>query len=94
MAWSSDFDHVDRHDTAAEGFYEDRLKLIEAYDRAGIYGYHCAEHIRRRSHGAPRQVSISPPSRSAPSAEFRALVYTLRSITRSGWPKKSACSTR
>ena len=38
------FDHVDRHDQPLSDFYEDRFKLIEAYDRAGIYGYHCAEH--------------------------------------------------
>ena len=38
------FDHVDRHDQPLGAFYEDRLKLMEAYDRAGIYGYHCAEH--------------------------------------------------
>ncbi len=38
------FDHLDRRDGALAGFYEDRLKLIEAADRAGIAGYHLAEH--------------------------------------------------
>ncbi len=38
------FDHLDRRDEALTGFYEDRLKLIEAADRAGLAGYHLAEH--------------------------------------------------
>ena len=49
------FDHVDRNDLPLTQFYEDRLKLIEAYDRAGIYGYHCAEH-----HSTPLGMSPSP----------------------------------
>jgi alkanesulfonate monooxygenase SsuD/methylene tetrahydromethanopterin reductase-like flavin-dependent oxidoreductase (luciferase family) len=49
------FDHVDRHDQPLVDFYEDRLKLIEAYDRAGIYGYHCAEH-----HSTPLGMAPSP----------------------------------
>src|SRR4051812_50226170 len=49
------FDHVDRHDQPLKDFYEDRLKLIEAYDRAGIYGYHCAEH-----HSPPPGMAPSP----------------------------------
>ena len=49
------FDHVDRNDLPLAQFYEDRLKLIEAYDRAGIYGYHCAEH-----HSTPLGMAPSP----------------------------------
>ena len=49
------FDHVDRHDQPLSDFYEDRFKLIEAYDRAGIYGYHCAEH-----HSTPLGMAPSP----------------------------------
>ena len=49
------FDHVDRNDLPLNEFYEDRLKLIEAYDRAGFYGYHCAEH-----HFTPLGMSPSP----------------------------------
>src|SRR6185369_15411759 len=49
------FDHVDRHDQPLKDFYEDRLKLMEAYDRAGIYGYHCAEH-----HSTPLGMAPSP----------------------------------
>jgi alkanesulfonate monooxygenase SsuD/methylene tetrahydromethanopterin reductase-like flavin-dependent oxidoreductase (luciferase family) len=38
------FDHMDRGDTALPQFFEDRLHLVEMYDRAGFYGYHVAEH--------------------------------------------------
>ena len=59
-------------------FYEDRLKLIEAYDRAGIYGYHCAEH-----HSTPLGMAPSPSVYLAAIGQrtrrlrFGPLVYTL-----------------
>ena len=49
------FDHVDRYDLPLTQFYEDRFKLLEAYDRAGFYGYHVAEH-----HSTPLGMSPSP----------------------------------
>src|SRR3954453_19656349 len=72
------FDHVDRHDQPLADFYEDRLKLIEGYDRAGIYGYHCAEH-----HSTPLGMAPSPSVYLAAIAQrtkrlnFGPLVYTL-----------------
>jgi len=72
------FDHVDRHDLPLRDFYEDRLKLMEAYDRAGIYGYHCAEH-----HATPLGMAPSPSVYLAAIAQrtkrlnFGPLVYTL-----------------
>jgi alkanesulfonate monooxygenase SsuD/methylene tetrahydromethanopterin reductase-like flavin-dependent oxidoreductase (luciferase family) len=72
------FDHVDRNDLPLAQFYEDRLKLIEAYDRAGIYGYHCAEH-----HSTPLGMSPSPSVYMSAIAQrtkrlhFGPLVYTL-----------------
>jgi alkanesulfonate monooxygenase SsuD/methylene tetrahydromethanopterin reductase-like flavin-dependent oxidoreductase (luciferase family) len=72
------FDHVDRNDRPLPQFYEDRLKLIEAYDRAGIHGYHCAEH-----HSTPLGMSPSPSVFLAAVAQrtkrlhFGPLVYTL-----------------
>src|SRR4029079_11180824 len=72
------FDHVDRSDLPLADFYEDRLKLIEAYDRAGIYGYHCAEH-----HSTPLGMAPSPSVYLAAIAQrtrrlnFGPLVYTL-----------------
>ena len=72
------FDHVDRHDQPLKDFYEDRLKLIEAYDRAGIYGYHCAEH-----HSTPLGMAPSPSvylvavAQRTKRLRFGPLVYTL-----------------
>ena len=36
-------------------YYEDRLKIVEAYDRAGFYAYHLAEH-----HATPLGMAPSP----------------------------------
>jgi alkanesulfonate monooxygenase SsuD/methylene tetrahydromethanopterin reductase-like flavin-dependent oxidoreductase (luciferase family) len=49
------FDHLDRNDLPLNEFYEARLKLIEAYDRAGFYAYHVAEH-----HSTPIGMAPSP----------------------------------
>ena len=38
------FDHLDRYGGPLADYYEDRLKIAEAYDRAGFYAYHLAEH--------------------------------------------------
>jgi alkanesulfonate monooxygenase SsuD/methylene tetrahydromethanopterin reductase-like flavin-dependent oxidoreductase (luciferase family) len=72
------FDHVDRSDLPPNEFYEQRLKLIEAYDQAGIRTYHCAEH-----HSTPLGMSPSPSVFLAAVAtrtrrlRFGPLVYTL-----------------
>jgi alkanesulfonate monooxygenase SsuD/methylene tetrahydromethanopterin reductase-like flavin-dependent oxidoreductase (luciferase family) len=49
------FDHVDRAGNLLHQFYEDRLKIAEAYDRLGFYGYHVAEH-----HSTPLGMAPSP----------------------------------
>jgi alkanesulfonate monooxygenase SsuD/methylene tetrahydromethanopterin reductase-like flavin-dependent oxidoreductase (luciferase family) len=49
------FDHLDRTGAALPDFYEDRLKIAEAYDRAGFYAYHLAEH-----HSTPLGMAPSP----------------------------------
>ena len=49
------FDHMDRAQVPLDQFYADRLRLVEAYDRAGFYGYHVAEH-----HATPLGVAPSP----------------------------------
>ena len=59
-------------------FYADRLRLVEAYDRAGFYGYHVAEH-----HATPLGVAPSPGVWLAAVAQrtkrlrFGPLVYLL-----------------
>ncbi len=49
------FDHMDDAGVPLAKLYADRLKLVEAYDRAGIYGYHLAEH-----HSTPLGCAASP----------------------------------
>lgn len=49
------FDHVDDSGLPFKQHLENRLKLIEAYDRCGIHGYHVAEH-----HCTPLGYSPSP----------------------------------
>jgi alkanesulfonate monooxygenase SsuD/methylene tetrahydromethanopterin reductase-like flavin-dependent oxidoreductase (luciferase family) len=49
------FDHMDRGDTPLSQFFEDRMQLVEMYDRAGFYGYHVAEH-----HATPLGMAAAP----------------------------------
>jgi alkanesulfonate monooxygenase SsuD/methylene tetrahydromethanopterin reductase-like flavin-dependent oxidoreductase (luciferase family) len=49
------FDHLDRTGTPLSEYYEDRLKIVEAYDRSGFYAYHLAEH-----HSTPLGMAPSP----------------------------------
>ena len=72
------FDHMDRGDVPLHQFFEDRMQLVEAYDRAGFYGYHVAEH-----HATPLGVAPAPGVWLAAIAQrtrqlrFGALVYLL-----------------
>jgi alkanesulfonate monooxygenase SsuD/methylene tetrahydromethanopterin reductase-like flavin-dependent oxidoreductase (luciferase family) len=72
------FDHLDRNDLPLNEFYEDRLQLIEAYERAGFYAYHVAEH-----HSTPIGMAPSPSVFLAAIAQrtqrlrFGPMVYAL-----------------
>ena len=72
------FDHLDKKDAPLTEIYEERLRLIEAYDRGGFYAYHLAEH-----HGSPLGMAPSPGVFLASVAQrttrlrFGPLVYTL-----------------
>ena len=72
------FDHLDRNDRPLHAFYEERLKIVEAYDRGGFYAYHTAEH-----HATPLGLAASPSVFLAAVAQrtqhlrFGPLVYTL-----------------
>ena len=88
------FDHMDRGTVPLGEQYENRLKLIEAYDRAGICTYHLAEH-----HATPLGMAPSPSVFLAAVAQrtrtlrFGPLVYTLPLYHPLRVRKKSACST-
>jgi alkanesulfonate monooxygenase SsuD/methylene tetrahydromethanopterin reductase-like flavin-dependent oxidoreductase (luciferase family) len=72
------FDHMDRGDLPLGRQYEERLRLIEAYDAAGFHAYHLAEH-----HATPLGMAPSPSVFLAAVAQrtnrlrFGPLVYTL-----------------
>ena len=72
------FDHLDRGDLSLRDYYESRLKLIEAYEQAGFYAYHVAEH-----HSTPLGMAPSPSVFLAAVAQrtlrlrFGPLVYAL-----------------
>ena len=59
------FDHLDRYGGALADYYDDRLKIVEAYDRAGFYAYHLAEHHATPLGMAPSPSVSLPPWRSA-----------------------------
>ena len=72
------FDHMDRGLVPLHQFFRERLDLLEAYDTAGFYGYHVAEH-----HATPLGVAPSPGAWLAAAAQrtkqlrLGALVYLL-----------------
>ncbi len=49
------FDHLDNDHLPVDRFYDERLQIIEAYDRAGFHAYHVAEH-----HATPIGMAPSP----------------------------------
>jgi alkanesulfonate monooxygenase SsuD/methylene tetrahydromethanopterin reductase-like flavin-dependent oxidoreductase (luciferase family) len=49
------FDHLDRSPSPLAQYYEERLALIELFDRAGFHAYHVAEH-----HATPLGMAPSP----------------------------------
>ena len=49
------FDHVDDSGVLLKDHLENRLRIVTAYDRCGIHGYHVAEH-----HGTPLGYATSP----------------------------------
>ena len=72
------FDHLDHSGLPLAEFYENRLKLIEAYDRLGFYAYHLAEHHATPLGMAPSpSVFISAVAQRTRRLNFGPLVYTL-----------------
>jgi alkanesulfonate monooxygenase SsuD/methylene tetrahydromethanopterin reductase-like flavin-dependent oxidoreductase (luciferase family) len=72
------FDHLDRNDLPLKEFYESRLKLIEAYEQAGFYAYHVAEHHSTPIGMAPSpSVFLSAIAQRTKHIRFGPLVYAL-----------------
>ena len=72
------FDHLDRGDRSMSELYDERLRILELYDRLGFYAYHLAEH-----HSTPLGMAPSPSVFLASIAQrtqrlrFGPLVYLL-----------------
>ncbi len=72
------FDHVDRSALPLPEFYEARLKIVEAYDRGGFYGYHVAEHHSTRlGLAASPGVYLAAVAQRTRRLKLGPLVYTL-----------------
>jgi alkanesulfonate monooxygenase SsuD/methylene tetrahydromethanopterin reductase-like flavin-dependent oxidoreductase (luciferase family) len=72
------FDHLDRDGQPLAAYYESRLKLIEAYDAAGFYAYHLAEHHSTPLGMAPSpSVFLSAVAQRTARLRFGPLVYAM-----------------
>jgi alkanesulfonate monooxygenase SsuD/methylene tetrahydromethanopterin reductase-like flavin-dependent oxidoreductase (luciferase family) len=72
------FDHLDRNDLLLSAFYEERLKVIEAFDRCGFYAYHVAEHHFTPLGMAPSpSVFLSAIAQRTKRLRFGTFVYAL-----------------
>src|SRR6476646_11281399 len=72
------FDHLDRSPSSLADYYEERLEIVELFDRTGFHAYHLAEH-----HATPLGMAPSPSVFLAAVAQrtkrlrFGPLVYTV-----------------
>lgn len=72
------FDHLDRGERSPRELYEQRLQIVEEYDRAGFYGYHLAEHHSTPLGMAPSpSVFLSAVAQRTTRLRFGPLVYLL-----------------
>lgn len=72
------FDHLDRNDLPLADYYEERLKVIEAFDRSGFYAYHVAEHHFTPLGMAPSpSVFLSAIAQRTKRLRFGTFVYAL-----------------
>ena len=72
------FDHLDDSGKPLNRHFEDRLQLIEAYDRTGFYAYHLAEHHNTPLGYAPSpSVFLSAVAQRTKTLKFGPMVYLL-----------------
>src|SRR5262245_51298552 len=72
------FDHLDASGQPLEQLYESRLRLTEAYDRAGMYAYHVAEHhATPLGLGPSPSVYLSAVAQRTKTLRFGPMVYLL-----------------
>ena len=72
------FDHLDRNDVPLHQFYEQRLRVIELFDRLNFYAYHVAEHHFTPLGMAPSpSVFLSAIAQRTKRLRFGTFVYAL-----------------
>ncbi len=72
------FDHLDNDHLPPARFYDERLRLIELYDRAGFHGYHIAEHHATSLGMAPSpNVFLAAVAQRTKTLRFGPMVYAL-----------------
>lgn len=72
------FDHLDRNDSPLHEFYEQRLRVIEAFDRHNFHAYHVAEHHFTPLGMAPApSVFLSAIAQRTSRLRFGTFVYAL-----------------
>lgn len=72
------FDHLDRNDSPLHAYYEQRLRVIEAFDRHDFYAYHVAEHHFTPLGMAPSpSVFLSAIAQRTARLRFGTFVYAL-----------------
>ena len=72
------FDHLDDSGLPLSRHFEERLRLIEAYDRLGFYAYHLAEHHNTPLGYAPSpSVFLSAVAQRTERLKFGPMVYLL-----------------
>jgi alkanesulfonate monooxygenase SsuD/methylene tetrahydromethanopterin reductase-like flavin-dependent oxidoreductase (luciferase family) len=72
------FDHLDDSGLPLARHFEERLRLIEAYDRLGYYAYHLAEHHNTPLGYAPSpSVFLSAVAQRTERLKFGPMVYLL-----------------
>lgn len=72
------FDHMDNDHLPLADFFEERLKLMELYDRHGFHGWHVAEHHATTLGMAPSpNVFLAAASQRTKRLRFGPMVYAL-----------------
>lgn len=72
------FDHLDRNDLPLRDYYEERLKIVEAFERGGFHAYHVAEHHFTPLGAAPSpSVFLAAIAQRTKRLRFGTFVYAL-----------------
>ena len=72
------FDHLDRGKRAISELYDQRLKIVEQYERSGFHAYHLAEHHSTPLGMAPSpSVFLSAVAQRTKTLRFGPMVYLL-----------------